>query len=429
MGPRQRLLLLLLVSATLRTGAVGVMEMMSARPAPEASALALFGRLGNAALGVAATYLVLRLARRVVDRRSAWAAAWIHAVLPTSLFFAASLRAEPVVVALMLLTVETVLVAGGSPPGRPRLLRVVAAAVFLCLLVPAFRMMASWGAEPWPGSAGAVDTVVGFLDRLRTVWAADLAPTRHAAAVLHHPVPIWAGAGRWLVQVALWLGVTSLAVKGLLRREAWGSRRALLIPVGLGSLAAAWFGAGPEAHHPLLALLLPAAGAGWAHRGEPMSTTRQLRAAAVMGGVAWLTTSSLAGIIETRLMPSAWTRPWVEPVARIAGADPVYADLVEVRCSREAGGVIVDASPEEPTAFLPGGGERTYLVGAGVPHAKGLLILKNGPSGSDVVIDPVDADWWGRWRPLDDFGLPGVEIRWLGGGPNRSGIAEFRDLV
>ena len=74
-----------------------------------------------------ATPLVYLWARRFVAHRPARATAWIHAVLPTALFFGASLWAEPLYVLLLL---GTLVAATGSPP---RLL-VAGAALGLLLL-------------------------------------------------------------------------------------------------------------------------------------------------------------------------------------------------------------------------------------------------------------------------------------------------------
>lgn len=261
------------------------------------------------------------------------------------------------------------------------------------------------------------------LDRLRLTWAADLFPVRHAAHVIHQPLPAWAGLGRWLGVLAVWLVLLSWTGKGLLAPGAVRDRGALLLLAGAGCLGPLLTVGFPRLHHPLLVLLLPAAAAGWALRGRRLPLARQLVLAAGMGGLTWLTTSSLPAVIETQLLPSAAARAWVAPVAAAAGARPVYADQVEVRWAGGFGSLTISPSPDvRLTRDAAAPGRADVTVHAGAPGGvRGLVLRRDG--GPDVVVDPARPEWWRRWRPLDDLGLQGVEIRWLGGGaPDRRAV-------
>jgi hypothetical protein len=544
---RRRLLMLFLVSLLLRLGAVGVMALVDARPAfdehhyvqraegwasliglsdrtPQETAfdrafddgfqpplhpllmgmvtgggrLPLSGRVWNALLGALATPLIFVFARRFVGDRESTAAAWIHAGFPTSLFFAASLWAEPLYIVLMLLTV---IFATGT---RPRfilagvclgaLLLTRSAALPYLLLVPwlvirnpavrwrsalvvvglAFVVVMPWqlilhhetGHWPLLSTSGGWNLALGnasdigpgegslwvgpeaherlkqdimqaggggayavhqirenptlairrALDRLRLTWAADLFPTRHAAHAIHKPLPTWAGAARWTSQVLVWLGVLSLVVQGLLRSQFVHDRRVLLLLVLAGCLGPLLTVGFPRLHHPLLIVLLPAAGVGWVRRHDILSMNRQLVAAAVMGVMAWITTSSLPAIIETQMLPSASSQAWVGPVARLSGAEPVYADQVLVRTRGEIRDAVwIEPSPGHRVELEPGTWQQLVTVHAGRPHETRMLVL-GVAGGTNVIVDAVDRDWWRQWRPLGEYGLPELEVMWLGGG-------------
>jgi len=399
---RRRLLILLAVSLLLRLGAVGVMVAVDAQPAFDeyhyiqraegwaswlglsdqmdrseafdyafdegfqpplhplltglvtgGGRLPLSGRIWNALLGALATPLVFLFARRFVSAPEASVAAWMHACLPTSLFFAASLWAEPLY--LLLLLAALVLATGDQP--RPILAGVALGALLLTrsaalpylllipwiatrdsrgrwrsammVLVAAIVVVMPWQAVlhhetgHWPvlstsggwnlalgnapdvgpgegslwvgpeahqrlkediakaGGAGSyaltqiqadpVAAVGRAFDRLRLTWAADLFPTRHAAHVIHRPMPVWVGAGRWAIQTLLWLGMLTLVVQGLLRSYFIQDRKVLLLLVLAGCLGPFLTVGFPRLHHPMLMLLLPAAGAGWVHRHEYLS--------------------------------------------------------------------------------------------------------------------------------------------------------------
>lgn len=555
MTGRRRLLILFLVSLVLRLGAVGVMVAVDARPAfdeqhyvqraegwaswlglsdrtPRATAfdrafddgfqpplhpmlmgavtgggrLPLSGRVWNALLGALATPLVFVFARRFVGSREAQTAAWFHAGFPTSLFFAASLWAEPLYIAALLgaliavttdkprpwlgglalgallLTRTAALpyllvipwLAGRHAPARWKAMLTVAI-VAIVVVSPwqavllhetdGFPMLSTSGgwnlalgnapdvrlgegslwvgpddherlAEAIATAGGAYPYVVDrvtddpvaavgrALDRLRLTWAADLFPTRHAAHLIHRPLPVWAAAGRWAGQTLLWLAILSFIVQGFLRPDVVRRRGLLLVLVFVGCLGPLLTVGFPRLHHPLLILLLPVAGAGWVHRRDGLSLNRQLIAAGVMGAMAWLTTSSWPAVIETQMLPSAWSRPWIEPVARVADAHPVYADQVLIRTRSSSDGVVwMEPSPGNRIQRGPGAWQQLLTVHAGRAHAVRPLVLGMTGSG-DVVIDPLDASWWRKWRSLADHGLPDLELMWLGGG-----IADRRDVV
>jgi len=180
-GDRRRLLLLFAISLVLRLGGVGVALLMDVHPVndewgyshrahgwanvyrdllaggppapghwdqayedgfqpplhPMALGLAnltgvdagVAGRLLNALLTALATPMVFLLARRVVDRPAATAAAGLHLIYPTFTFFAHSLWAEPLFILLLLCAAERALAARAAA-GRRRL--VLAAAVGAC---------------------------------------------------------------------------------------------------------------------------------------------------------------------------------------------------------------------------------------------------------------------------------------------------------
>ncbi len=253
-------------------------------------------------------------------------------------------------------------------------------------------------------------------DRLRLTWAADLFPTRHAAHVIHRPLPWWVGAGRWLSQTVLWLAVIAFVIRGFLRGDVVRDRSVLGLLVLAGCLGPLLTVGFPRLHHPLLILLLPAAGAGWVWRREMLPLRHQVMAAAAMGMMAWLTTSSWPAVIETQLLPSAWARAWVEPVAKASGAHPVYADQLLIRTrGTTATSVWIEPSPGQRILQPAGSWQQLVTLHAGCAHAVRPLVL-GYEGGADVIIDPIRPEWWRKWTSLADYGLPELEVMWLGGG-------------
>ena len=77
-------------------------------------------------------------------------------------------------------------------------------------------------------------------------------------------------------------------------------------------------------HLPMLALLLPVAGAAWSRRREAVRLSRRAGLAAVMGLMTWIVLTGLTPVIEHQIRPSRHYEPLVGVVAEAVGATPVW---------------------------------------------------------------------------------------------------------
>lgn len=255
-------------------------------------------------------------------------------------------------------------------------------------------------------------------DRLRLVASPDLFPVRGLLQVVERPVPIAVAGLYWALHVAAYLGLVYLILRGLLTGIGGGYAGTLALLAAAGLVGPALTVGFSRLHLPILALLLPVAGAAWARRREPMLHQRRAYLAGAMGLATWLAVSSLEPVIAHQLWPSRYYKPLVDAVAAAVGADPVYADQVVV--SLEADGPKrLDLAPNpRRRVSLSRDGRRiaTVHVFAADPGEAGRLGLSE-PDGRALSVDPISRAHAWRWRDLGPDGLPGVRLRWQGGVP------------
>lgn len=255
-------------------------------------------------------------------------------------------------------------------------------------------------------------------DRIRLVAAPDLFPVRQMLQMACRPVPTAVAGLHWLMHVAAWWGLLYLILRGLLSGAGGGRAGFLAALAAAGFLGPALTVGFSRLHLPMLALLLPVAGAAWANRREAIPLLRRGWLAAAMGLAIWLAVSGVAEQIEHQLWPTRLYRPLVDGVAGIVGAAPVYAEQVVVRLGDD-GPERLDLAPNpHRRASLSRDGWRmvTMHVFASDPGEAGQLELST-PGGLTVRIDPVSRAYAWRWRDLASEGLPGVRVRWQGGIP------------
>ena len=256
-------------------------------------------------------------------------------------------------------------------------------------------------------------------DRLRLVWSADLFPVRQVLQAVCRPLPNGLAGLHWAVHVLCYLAMMGLVLRGLFADCGLRGAGFLLALVAAGLIGPAATVGFPRLHLPLLALLLPAAGAAWQRRRDPVPVGRRCLLALTMGLVAWLVTSSLRPVIAHQLSPSVWYRPLVTFVAGAFGADATFADQVLVAVDAEGPDTldIVPNPDRETVARVGDEAAVTVHVYGRDPGERSRLVLRPRPGVTDVVVDPVSGAHAWRWRDLAEVGLPGVRIRWQGGVP------------
>ncbi len=265
------------------------------------------------------------------------------------------------------------------------------------------------------------------VERAGLLWSADMFPVRHLVHAVVRPLPLPLIAALWALTFAAYLSLAGLALCGLLIPGRLRHRRALLLLTFAGAVGPLLTIAFSRLHLPLLALLLPAAGVGWAHRAELRPRSRRLMLAGLVAAVTTVAVTTLKPVIETQLMPSAWSRPVVAPVAHAVGAEPVFGDLVELiyrplGISRPDSLRITPAPGASLTVPLDRPARLTVSVHPGVPWQKGTLTLRAIPGSTDIVVDPVRADLWWVDQDLTPLGFPGLSMRW------QSGAAAYDDV-
>jgi len=257
-------------------------------------------------------------------------------------------------------------------------------------------------------------------ERAALLWSADAFPVRHLVHAVVRPQPLPLVAVCWALSFAAYLSLAGLALRGLLIPGRLRHRRALLLLTLAGAIGPLLTVAFSRLHLPLLALLLPAAGAGWVHRGELRSRARRLALAGSLAAVSVVAAATLKPVIERQLMPSAWAAPVVSPVARAVGARPVFGDLVEVvyepaAAARPDSLRLTPAPGAAVTIPLDRPARLNLAVHPGVPWRRGTLTLRALPGAMDVVVDPVAPHLWWTAQDLAPLGFPGLTMRWQGG--------------
>ncbi len=256
-------------------------------------------------------------------------------------------------------------------------------------------------------------------DRLRLVWSADLFPVRQVLQAVCRPLPNGLAGLHWAFYFVCYLVMMSLIIRGLFTDSGLHNVGFLLAVVAAGLVGPAVAVGFSRLHLPLMALMLPVAGAAWARRRDTIPVRRRLAMALTMGLVAWLATSSLKPVIEHQLAPSAWYRPLVTFVAVAFDADAAFADQVLVSVDPEGPtevGIVPNPDRETVVRAADGPAATVHVYGR-EPGLRARLVLQPRPGETDVVVDPISAAHAWRWRSLDDLGLPGVRIRWQGGVP------------
>jgi dolichyl-phosphate-mannose-protein mannosyltransferase len=456
-------------------------------------------RLVGVIAGAVTTVVVVLLTARLAGREAANAAALIHALYPSFVFFSVTLWSETLFIllllallflvvraidsgsevpsgrifvlgcgtALLLLTREAALaivvgllvwLAVRLPRGR-RLRTVGGVALVAVLLVMPWSAAASWfvgrpifltaagmynlalGNNPWtPPSLGTGEAVPKLRYRLLEatregrageivrgeifghplrsaqraivragqVAALDFFPLRHLATVTVPALPAWSLPVGLFLQ---WLSLAALlflAGVGICGPDAVRHRSLLLTLVAAGMAGPLATVAHPRYALPLLGVLLPAAGCGWTklRRGSPALHPAVFVTLAV--GSLLLPVAMVRQVVETRLSPSSHYSPALEPVARIVGAAPLYADLLACWPAREAealprlAGLTPDAAHWLDNASLPVNlrppsvpSRYVAIVGEGLEQPIALQIGVNG-----VQVGVTAPERWQRFLPV-----------------------------
>ncbi|MCP3957836.1 MAG: glycosyltransferase family 39 protein [bacterium] len=262
-----------------------------------------------------------------------------------------------------------------------------------------------------PGAA-----LVRAIERLGMLWAPDLFPLRHLFHAVYPPVPPALAGWAALATLAAYLALLVLAVLGLKELR---YRSLLLALLAAGMIPPVLTIGMPRLHLPLLALLLPAAGAGLA-----LLTTRGSRRSWVAAGLiavalALVLAGSLPGTVSTWLLPSSHYSPAVERADRLLGSRARFSDRVLLRRVGGTGELTVKLVARG-LRFTDGSRQRQWTDGDGNQLRLDLFSTSNEPveieissSAESIRLRPIATDAWRRWR---SSGFGGVEVYWAGGG-------------
>lgn len=241
----------------------------------------------------------------------------------------------------------------------------------------------------------------------------DFFPLRHLATVTLPPLPAWTLPGSLVLQ---WLSLALLlflAGAGICGPEPVRHRALLLTMVIAGMAGPLATVATPRLALPLLAVLLPAAGCGWAKLRHRPSALRPAVLAVLAAGSLLLPAATVRQVIERQLAPSSHYSPALAPLARAVGAAPTYTDLLACQPPQEAETLPREATPTPGTArwleseSLPAAARSSASIrymGLAASTIERPIALRTEAAGVEVAVTA--SERWQRSLPV-----PGTTLR------------------
>lgn len=257
------------------------------------------------------------------------------------------------------------------------------------------------------------------LGRLSEVWGADRHLSRHVLQAVTRPLPPRLALALWLLLALSFAGLVGLALFGL-----WagvGQRGLWLLLAAVGTAPPLLTVASPRMGLPLLALLLPAAGHGWAvsfGARRPRGVSAALLLALALSwwnGWQFRASSSYYGPAQ-----HAWRFLTDQQADRLSPRR--VSDRLAFRF--EPGGCAeIVLCPGAQAAFADGRGEVT-LSAAEPVHRLSMVNLDAALDPPSVAVRclepeaerelrPISREGWHTWQSC---GIPGCAVYWLGGG-------------
>lgn len=249
---------------------------------------------------------------------------------------------------------------------------------------------------------------------------------RHVFRTVYPPLPAAAVLGLLAILAVGLAGLVFLAALGLGGGVPWQDRALLLTLFIAGMVPPAMTVSNTRMSLPLLALLLPLAGLGAARlRASPR---RSWVLAAGLALLLLLNATALAHAGGLSPEASLYYRGSLMAADRVLGSRTTYSDCLRMRRQRGgAPGPDLEVSLLDPADRFLRHPERRVLLAAGrgkplridvysrSTAGRGPLRLGLGRPGEapQTVIEPLRREAWQVWQPS---GLPGVEVRWCGGG-------------
>ncbi len=267
--------------------------------------------------------------------------------------------------------------------------------------------------------------------RLRELWAVDFIPLRHLLRCVYPPISPWLAGVICLLVAISYLALLGLVLSGLVGLRSKSSAMSLPICLVLsGMIPPALTVASSRMHLPLLVLLLPLAGQGAMHLREGFRRAEVVVAGALLAAVLIAVVSGVPRILSRHLEPSSHYAGLVSVLATPFGVEVRSADAIALRQRATAATAVVEIELATPGARLHSNSPRstdspdhTSLRWDTAVDRDLQLIIVLSPAapppellirvGERVGrVEPVVSAQWRVWRST---GIPGLEVRWLGG--------------
>jgi 4-amino-4-deoxy-L-arabinose transferase-like glycosyltransferase len=236
----------------------------------------------------------------------------------------------------------------------------------------------------------------------------DFFPLRNLANATLPPLPAWALPAGLVLQ---WLSLALLlflAVVGLCGPDPVRHRPLLLTLVVAGAAGPLASIAMSRLALPLLAVLLPAAGCGWAKLRQQSSALRPAALTIMAAASLLLPVALVRQVVQYHLEPSSHYAPALAPIARAVGAAPFYSDVLACRPPDEADALrrVAQLAPEaahwvgeestEEELRGPRGPIRYFAIGGSSLERPIALVTR--PDGGEVGV--TEPERWQRFLPV-----------------------------
>jgi len=236
----------------------------------------------------------------------------------------------------------------------------------------------------------------------------DFFPLRNLANATLPPLPSWTLPTGMIVQ---WLSLALLlflASVGLCGPDPVRHRTLLATLVVVGAAGPLASIAMSRLALPLLAVLLPATGCGWARLRHQSSALSPAVLTILATGSLLLPVALVRQVIQYHLEPSSHYAPALAPVARAVGAAPFYSDVIACRPPEEADTLrrVAQLAPEaarwvgeESTEEELRGarGPIRYFAIGGSSLGRPIALLTRADGGEGSVTEP---ERWQRFLPV-----------------------------
>jgi len=273
------------------------------------------------------------------------------------------------------------------------------------------------------------------IHRFRMLWSVDMFALRHLFRAVYPPLPPGILALLSVIVMVSYLLLASLALHGLIGADSLLRHRDLVLMLLLAGMAAPAVTIGmSRLHMPLLAVSLPAAGCGVVSLGpRPLSArglvTVSLKVVLIVGVL-----TSLPLVVTYHLAPSSYYLALVEQIDAVLASDALYMDSVSFKWEGSNASdhvaitilgedYVFSTSQTDKYVWETSKDGEVLNLHVSTSTARSPLRIELSSQGVDqtVVIEPIQASYWGKWRPST---LGGLMYRWDGGRGREEGKIE-----